>query len=372
MKRKLLHVSMALAMVTFGVKSYSQANSTELESQATVNGEVILSELHKNVFIENKGQWSSQALAKIDLPFQSAWITADGWRMNFYSLEKNKQAHVNSNHRAKPSFKEHAIHFTHLNANSSPQLVKQKAVNPDVNVNYFSMDNFTMYQDVKAFEEVVMKDVYNGIDQRWYLDNNGKLRFDYVVQPNANPQQIKIKVDGAERVYIENNEVKIVTSVGLVTMGGLKTMQENRVIKSRWSVTNNNELAFAFENYNPNLPLIIDPYISINAIIDDPTYFGFFTTDMANNPSHVYLVGYTISPSFPTTTGAAYTSGDGSFYGDGIIARFNGSLTNLVNATYITGSWYDDVVGIEVGNNDIIIAGNTWSSFVNFGDNFVL
>ncbi len=371
MKRKLLHVSMALAMVTFGVKSYPQAITTDLESQATANGEAILSELHKNAFVENKGQWNSQALAKIDLPSQSAWITADGWRMNFYSLQKAKQADVNSNRRAKSNYKEHTIHFTHLNANPSPQLVKQKAVNSDANVNYFNMDNYTMYQDVKAFEEVVMKDVYNGIDQRWYLDNNGKLRFDYMVQPNANPQQIKIKVDGAERVYIENNEVKIVTSVGLVTMGGLKSMQENRVIKSRWSVTKNNELVFTFENYNPNLPLIIDPYISINAVIEDPSSFDFFTNDMGvSASSEVYLVGYTYSPSFPTTPGVAYPIGDGFYFGDGVIAHFNASLTNLVDATYITGSLNDDIVGIKVGNNDIIIAGNTYSSFVNGGDNF--
>ncbi|MBA3680520.1 MAG: gliding motility-associated C-terminal domain-containing protein [Bacteroidetes bacterium] len=84
---------------------------------------------------------------------------------------------------------------------------------------------------------------------------------------------------------------------------------------------------------------------------------GEIQVDANNN---IYIASSTRSPNFPTVNGF-----DNSLNGtqDGILAKFNSSLTNLLYSSYIGGSATDAGYGLVVRNNfEVYVTGGTSSS----------
>ena len=93
------------------------------------------------------------------------------------------------------------------------------------------------------------------------------------------------------------------------------------------------------------------------------TYLGGSDGDGATSiaidrSGEVYVCGYTLSPDFPTTSGAYSVIGRGT---DAFIARLSGDLTALIASTYLGGSSDDYAYSVSVIQNDIYIAGETRS-----------
>ena len=64
--------------------------------------------------------------------------------------------------------------------------------------NYFlGNDSSKWAPDCRNYTSVVYRDVWDGIDIEWY-ESNGKLEFDFVVQPGADPSQIRLSCDGLD------------------------------------------------------------------------------------------------------------------------------------------------------------------------------
>ncbi|MBI2488265.1 MAG: SBBP repeat-containing protein [Planctomycetes bacterium] len=76
------------------------------------------------------------------------------------------------------------------------------------------------------------------------------------------------------------------------------------------------------------------------------TYLGGSNIDVSNSltldtSGNVYVMGYTDSYDFPTTSGAYDTSQNGSGSYDVFISKLNGGLTSLLASTYLGGSGND-------------------------------
>ncbi|MEO7762432.1 MAG: hypothetical protein ABIS68_11050 [Casimicrobiaceae bacterium] len=106
------------------------------------------------------------------------------------------------------------------------------------------------------------------------------------------------------------------------------------------------------------------------------TYFGGSLTDVANAISvhpvsgDVLVAGSTNSTNLPCTTagaicgnGAQTTSG-GAGPDDGFVARFNATLTGLLQATYLGGANGDAITAMTVhpGSGEVLVAGATYST----------
>jgi hypothetical protein len=76
----------------------------------------------------------------------------------------------------------------------------------------------------------------------------------------------------------------------------------------------------------------------------------------------VYVAGYTNSTDFPGTSGGA----QGSFGGrdDAFVARLNSSLTQILQATYLGGSYWDyaNALAIHPTTGEVYVAGDTLST----------
>jgi len=104
--------------------------------------------------------------------------------------------------------------------------------------------------------------------------------------------------------------------------------------------------------------LLASTYIGGN-MVDYPRAIA---VDLGGN---VYVVGYTQSANFPTTSGAYDTlfNGEAYVFGDGFISKFNRDLTVLLASTFLGGELNDSVssVALDSGGN-VYVAGTTESS----------
>src|SRR5205809_2214315 len=72
-------------------------------------------------------------------------------------------------------------------------------------VNYFIGNDPRKWRThIPTYEKVEYKNIYSGIDVVYY-GNQGKLEYDFVVSPGADPNQIKLAFEGAENPRLADN-----------------------------------------------------------------------------------------------------------------------------------------------------------------------
>ena len=59
-----------------------------------------------------------------------------------------------------------------------------------------------------SIQGVTYKNIYPGIDLRYYTDN-GKLKYDLIVHPGANPDNIAMQYEGLDGLTVTNNRLII-------------------------------------------------------------------------------------------------------------------------------------------------------------------
>jgi hypothetical protein len=100
-------------------------------------------------------------------------------------------------------------------------------------------------------------------------------------------------------------------------------------------------------------------------MLEQATYLGGTDNDtvlaMQATTSDVYVAGATLSSDFPGTGGGAQSTGGGNI--DGFVARLPGSLTAILEATYLGGSGDDLASGLAIApmTGDVYVAGKTTS-----------
>jgi len=259
------------------------------------------------VFIENKGQWHSDVLYLCRMGGLDAWITKYGVNYTFYKLEEVPSA--NKNERLLPDKVEHKDynmigHRVLMKLqNYNPNPAREGKEKQEGYYNYFIGNDPGKHASyVGLYKEAVVKDVYNGIDLRYYFDKGG-LRYDYVVHPSADPSQIVFTLEGSDKTYVnERGNLVFTTRFGEVAMAELKTYQERdkKVIKSefikrggRWGIT--------LANYDKTQALIIDPLVY-------STYIGGSSYDDKGNAIAVDGSGNAYVADYDVTTGAFQTT----------------------------------------------------------------
>jgi hypothetical protein len=326
----------------------------------------MINSLDRKFFIENKGQWHSDVLYLCRMGGLDAWITKYGVNYTFYKLEE-----AISTER-----KEHAIpdKFEHKDYNMIGHRVLMKLQNYSPNpateskekqegyYNYFIGNDPSKHASyVGLYKEAVVKNVYNGIDLRYYFDKGG-LRYDYVVHPGADPAQIVFTLEGSDKTYVnEKGNLVFTTRFGEVAMAELRTFQagDGKVVQSRF-VRKDNGWGITVGKYACNQALVIDPLIY-------STYIGGSSWDQGNGiavdgSGNAYVTGFTKSTDYDVTAGAFQTTGGGTYY-DVFVTKLNASGSGLVYSTYIGGSGDDEGYGIDIdGSGNAYVTGYTKST----------
>ena len=236
--------------------------------------------------------------------------------------------------------------------------------------NYFlGQDQSKWAGHVLQYGKVEQKDIYPGINLETY-SQNGHLKYDLLIAPNADPSIIKIQYSGVDKLELVEGNLNIHTSLGLVTEMtpiAWQFIHNNRVKVPCYYSLHENIVSFSFPNgYDKNYELIIDPIIVASTMTGttglSSSYGNWGHSGTFDNAGNIYAAGISFVATLPTTTGAFQTTWAGGV-NDIAIIKYNPDGSDMIYATYIGGTGDDFPHSIIADfNQQLYIYGST-SSF---------
>lgn len=323
-------------------------------------------------FTENKSQWDKKVLYRAQLDGGVLFLEKNCFTYNFYDKETLRKNHVNK-HRSASSQKHeqirsHAFRMTFVNSLKEP-LTSAKQTTPDYCNFFIGNDKSKWAGNVKNYKEVNYKNLYNGIDIQ-LLGLQNSLKYNFIVAPQANPDEIKLLYEGLEKISIEKRSLRIKTS--------LNELVEEKPYAYQWIegekvevpcefVLENTTVSFRFpKGYDKNEELIIDP-ILVFACSSGSTADNFGMTATYDDAGNLYGGGTCFDQGYPVTLGAFDETYNGIVQyarTDVVITKYDSSGVFLQYASYIGGAVGTEIVSSLIVNsqNELMLFGATGSS----------
>ena len=375
--------------ITLAQKAHSVAAASKHEAQAKHQGHqhddlTHLLNMHEQQihFTENKGQFGPGVLFRADFPFGQAVATPQGMVVTaFDPVEVEKRiadgfAIEEEQRQGRPvrelSWRRrgHAWRMRFLGA--QPGMKAEGLDAHEETFNYFVGERHAT--DVRSYQEVWYRDVYPGIDARYYPASDGSLEYDMVVMPGADASRIAIAHDGIGTMRVDDKgQLLIETVLGEMAHPSPHVYQRingrETVVTSRYKVEGANTLRFELGAYDKRHPLVIDPiamrwatWINTNSSSDNHGHCIWV------DPSDgaIYVVARVIGTTDQITPGAFDTSENGAL--EMIVGKYlepatvGGSGTRVWQ-TYIGGNGDDNPYAMEQGpDGNLYITGQTSST----------
>ena len=206
-------------------------------------------------------------------------------------------------------------------------------------VNYYlGQDPEKWISGVPTYESVRYKRAYEGIDVVFY-GREGKLEYDFVVAPAADPARIRLKFSGADSLAIENGDLMMRTKAGLIRQHRPELYQiidgSKRLVAGEYILTASNEVALRVGAYDPRRELTIDPVLAYS------TYSGG-AGDHRGNGVAVDSAG---NASIVGTTNTGFADANA------FVQKINPAGTAIAYTSYVGSDCTDDGRGIAVDAN---------------------
>jgi gliding motility-associated-like protein len=348
-------------------------------------------------FTENRGQWESQIKFKGELPAGNFYLHKNGFTVVQHNTDDLSRFYDSHNHlgnikgpgkqigkgaknltseTARSSvvdhdsvytLRSHAYQVQFIGGAENPEIIADK-LQPGY-VNYIiGKDPSKWTQNVKVYQAVLYKNVYPNIDIRYYSEN-GRLKYDLIVNPGGNVRDIAMRYDGASKLSIKNKELIIKTSVGDVKELYPYTFQFDKLKGKQetacsYELEGNNIVRFKVGNYSKNSTLIIDPTVIFSSFTGSTVDQWGFTATPGPDGSF-YSGGIVKGTGFPVSPGAYKTtwSRGGRQGWDIGIFKFSPDGTRRSYATYLGGSSDDYPHSLFCDpQGNLVILGRTYST----------
>lgn len=300
-------------------------------------------------FIENNNQWHENVLYRAGIPGGIVYLEENALTYNFLNGEDRAKLHdIKNGPKAEQdafTLRAHAWKLIFINANTASLSTKNKQKHY---YNYFIGDDESKWAGhVEAYHSVFYDNIYDGINLKTY-SHEGNFKYDWIVSPNGNPNDIQIKIEGIETPTIIDGNLILKNTAGefeeskpfvyQLINGKMVEIESNYLL-------NNKTLSYEFPNgYNTSYELIIDPEL-IAATLSGTPDSGDWTdnyghTATFDNEGNIYTGATAGGSNYPATTGAYELSYGGGFWDFGI-SKLNPEGTDLLWATFLGGSEAD-------------------------------
>ncbi|NHJ85864.1 MAG: hypothetical protein FK734_10410 [Asgard group archaeon] len=305
-------------------------------------------------FIENKGQFSEE--------------------LKYYSnYNKLTIGFLNSKVKFLTSNSEFQITFQGSND------VSPKSIDCLVSVsNYYTNEVFI--SNAHHYKQIIFENLYDGISLIYKYTPLG-LKYDFLVDPFANIEQIAIIYEGLDELQINTNSLELCVGDSIIYDDELKAWYERtkepidiEFNKKVNSFSNNKIVSFSVkENYDKSQRIIIDPLICTFS-----TFYGGSNVEHAvtagdhgecdlfvDDEGYIYYTGQSFSSDFGTTNpfqnllDQNILPGGG---GDVSLLKMTPDGQSIVFATLIGGTDWDVGTSVNVDSfGNIILLGVTFS-----------
>ena len=316
----------------------------------------------QNPFIENKGQFPKAVISKTNLPSGALFI--EGAKLTYAFYAGMQLANIHDGLATSNRVDAHAYSVSFLNANSEITTILEDE--SQFFENYYLGDKSAWASGVKSYKKQVQKNIYNGIDLHFYVDND-KLKYELHLAKNSNIKAIKLRYDGASYLAVYNGNLLVKTSVNSTIEYKPYAYQIINDIEVEVSCDyklKKNILSFEFPNsYDKNYPLIIDPVLEFSTY-SGSTSDNFGYTATYDNFGFLYSGSTSFGVGYPTTMGAYqlnYANAAGGT--DVAITKYDTSGTTRIYSTYLGGT-KDELPHSMIVNSadELFIFGTTGSA----------
>ena len=205
--------------------------------------------------------------------------------------------------------------------------------------NYFSGSDPQMWRrNVPHFAKVLYNNVYPGIDLVFY-SRGGKLEFDYLVRPGANPDLIRFKTVGGETSLSPAADLVVrADKRDLITIkkpAAFQKTTEQTGVPVRFE-RNHSEFGLRVEQYNRSQQVLIDPALIFSTYLTTScANCNVSINGMAADASGVYLAGSTNATPFPSVNGGPGVTEAGE---QAFIMKLGPTGSNIIYEDFFSGS----------------------------------
>ncbi|MGC1107912.1 MAG: choice-of-anchor D domain-containing protein [Candidatus Acidiferrales bacterium] len=230
------------------------------------------------------------------------------------------------------------------------------------------------HTDVPHYAAVQYAGLYPGVDARFYGGAQG-LEYDLTAARGSDLRQILLRVRGTDALYLDpQGDLVIRNGARQIIMkrpymyqldGGVR-----KSVTGGYRLLSGNEVGFEIGKYRADLPLVIDPSISIAYT----TFLGGAGAEKGNSVAvdssgDIYVGGTTTLPTFPET--ATFTDGSASGSSTLFVAKVDPTQTgaaSLIYLTFIGGSGSDQggMVALDHSATPPNLAILGWTTSTNF------
>jgi hypothetical protein len=331
------------------------------------------------VFEENQGQTDPE------IKFLSRGRTFDAYlKSNGVLLTFPTYPTRDADQSGDESLVNHFLSLKMEGANYDAQIIGEEILQSSTNY-FVGNDRQRWLTDVHHYEKVRYEEAYPGIDVVYYRNQLG-LEYDFRISPGADYKAIVLSFHGAETIAVDTSGTLVLGTVAReIRQHKPFAYQEldgvRRELTSRYVVLDGEgsidrevdrpetgrrdyRVSFEVEDYDPALPLVIDPVLSYSS------YLGGSARDEANavavdSSGNVYVVGYTNSTNFPMITTSQIAPNDCLPCGNVFITKLNPKGTAILYTTVLGGSLSESAKGVSVDS-----VGNAYITGYSFSKDF--
>ena len=324
-------------------------------------------------FIQNRGQWTADILFRAEIPGGFLFLKNHSLVYVLYDSHEISARHAKGHaisvaSRQVPmsqmSISAHGVEVKFHNA--APTVKHTPKHETQTDFNYFiGNDENKWAGGVKGYEEVIYENLYPGINLRIYLSQL-KLKYEFIVQPQADPAQISMIYDGAEQISLnETGQIVVKTSVGSFKEAEPYSFQNVNArtseVASKFLIEKDHSVRFVLpKGYDKTAPLTIDPEL-IFSTYSGSTADNWGHTATYDAAGNLYSGGTVFGLNFPATTGAFQVKFEGLV--DVALMKFSPDGSQLLYATFLGGSSTEVPSSLIVNSkNELLILGTTSSA----------
>ena len=326
-------------------------------------------------FRENKGQLDDRVLFHNKLHLGDLFLERDRFTFNLFEPgqldEFYQRRHGNytdeylAGNDLLGTWKMHSYSMVFLGANENPTVTGGDELVETANY-FLGNDRSRWASDVKAYRLVRYDEIYDHTDMEIYASFQN-LKYDFIVHPGGNPNDIKIDYRGAEGLTLEDGALIVQLSNGRVKElkpVSFQTINGNRVsVETKYQVVDN-QVQFVFpQGYDTSVDLTIDPTWVFSTLTGSTAdNWGFTAT--YDNQGNLYSGGIAFGIGYPVVTGSYQTTfGGGTF--DISISKFSSDGTSLLYSTYLGGTNTEipHSMVVDSSGNLVVLATTSSSDF---------
>ena len=199
------------------------------------------------------------------------------------------------------NIKSHRIDINLPGANPHPQIIAE-GKSADYNNYYLAHTPEEGVQKVHSFMKLTFKNIWPDIDLVFYAKKEGELKYDIVVHPGGELENIAFIYNGAGNLNLENGKLNLQTELGTLeeSIPISYTKPNLEKINIRY-LKDENTITFK-GNYDKNKTLVIDPVIGWGTYVGGELDDIFYKLSTDKNGS-IYIGGYTYSSTNIATSG---------------------------------------------------------------------